>query len=170
MRTAIAATDGLSISQPGFRKAYKIWLEQQPKDKSHEVELWGANLARVSALVVEERKKKKSGGLRTTMQIIKGESSWPHLRANTVNKHIQKGLAGKAPCDRKKPTILTEKGQLRVLTTVAAESDKVNPLSCAEVQGLMQEMVQDTTVQDKFRNDNVSRQYAHVFRKRWEVR
>ncbi len=54
------------------------------------------------------------------------------------------------------------------MATAAGESDKLNPLFCAETAAMIQELVEGTETQEKFKGDNVSRQFTHTFHKRYD--
>jgi hypothetical protein len=58
--------------------------------------------------------------------------------------------------------------EYRILATVAGESDKLNPLSCAKTAAMIQELVEGTETQEKFKGSNVSRQFTQTFRKRYD--
>jgi hypothetical protein len=49
---------------------------------------------------------------------------------------------------------------------IGKATDECEPFSCAEVQGLVQEAIDGTTLQDKFKDGNVSRQHAQMWRER----
>ena len=55
----------------------------------------------------------------------------------------------------RKPTILSPLDEYRILATAAGESDKLNPLSCAETAAMIQELVEGTETQEKFKGGNV---------------
>ena len=103
---------------------------------------------------------------RSCAAIIAAESVFPNLCSATVNTHIRKELAGELPRAFKRPTFISKEDHLRICAALARASDDLEPFSCAETQGILQEMVDGTDFADLFKGGTVSRQFARAFRLR----
>ena len=120
----------------------------------------------MSAAVLEERKLPKGVKRRSCEAIIQAASQLPNLSRSLVNTHIRKKKAGLEPAAKGRPLLIPKEDQLRVCAALARASDDLEPFSCAETQGMLQELIDDTYMQDLFKDGTVSRQYARYFRVR----
>jgi hypothetical protein len=89
---AINAVPGLSISRNGLSKQWKKHQEGSSLSapvQDTELPSWGANLAAVSAAVLEERKLPKGVKWRSCEAIMQAVSQLPNLGRSLVNTHIR---------------------------------------------------------------------------------
>ena len=165
---AIDGAPDLTISKQGLQKAYKKHqkanaTEAQPPTSAIS---WGQNLAHVSAVVDNERKTLPKP--RSCAATIAAESAFPNLCSATVNTHMRKDLAGKPPRAFKRPTFISKEDHLRIwiCAALARASGDLEPFSCVETQGILQEVVKGTDFADLFKGGAASRQFARAFRLR----
>ena len=161
---AIDSVPNLTIGKSGLQKAFKKWEGTNATAAPPSTISWGQNLAHVSAVVDNERKTVPKP--RSCKAIIAAESAFPKLCSATVNTHIRKNLAGKLPRDFKRPTFISKEDHLRICAALARASDDLEPFTCAETQGILQEMIDGTDFSDLFKDGTVSRQFAYAFRTR----
>jgi hypothetical protein len=83
-----------------------------------------------------------------------------------ANTHVRKKKAGLEPSVRGRPILIPKEDQLRVCAALARASGDLEHFSCAETQGMLQELIDDTYTQDLCKDGTVSRQHAHYFRVR----
>jgi len=148
---AIDGVPNLGITKGGLRKAYLKWQGTNATAAPPPTSTisWGQNLAHVSAVVDNERKTVPKP--RSCAAIIAAESAFPNLCSATVNTHIRKDLAGKPPRAMKRPTFISKEDHLRICAALARASDDLEPFSCAETQGILQELVDGTDFADLFK-------------------
>ena len=172
MRGLLTSMPGLGITQPAFKYQYDKWMAQQEAAPDSmlpvSAEEWGKNLAVVSRAVVRERGLKKGSLQKSTDMAINEVPAIPGLSRATVNTHIRKGMAGKMPGVAGRGSNLSKEDELRLLAATCHATDDLEPCSCAETQGLLQGFVGGTDLEGKFKGGNVTRQYAHNFRSRYD--
>jgi hypothetical protein len=97
---------------------------------------------------------------------MQAASQLPNLSRSLVNTHIRRKKAGLEPVARGRRLLIPKEDQLRVCAALARASGDLEPFSCAETQGMLHELIDDTYMQGLFKDGTASRQCAHCFRMR----